>query len=269
MEAVKHSYCNVTGTALYYVVTGSGTPVVFLHGNPVDHTCWDFQIPEISKHYQVIRYDLRGFGRSKPSAVSYSHADDLKSLLDYLKVEKAYLVGWSMGGGAVLNFTLVNPERVKGIVLIGSSLGGFPYSESFTSTYFVQIRNTAEQLGVDAAKKQLLQHPLFSSLQNYPMGLKKIQECLNNYSGWHWLNKDYGIPFNPPAIKRLSEINVPTLVMIGEHESPDFKEISEVLATNIAGAKKIEMADAGHALPLEKPDYFNKLVLDFIAGIEK
>jgi pimeloyl-ACP methyl ester carboxylesterase len=258
----------VEGTALYYETSGSGTPVVFLHGNPADCRSWDFQWEEFARHYQVIRYDLRGFGRSKPAAVSYSHAADLLSLLDHLKAERVYLVGWSMGGGAVVNFTLSHPGRVKGIVLVNSSLGGFPYSETFTSTYFVNLINLARKQGVEPARKQLLQHPIFASVHHHPEAFNRLSKCIDNYSGWHWLNKDPGMPFSPPAIERLGEIKVPALVFIGEHDVPDMKAIADILATKIQGAKKVSMPDVGHCPPLEKPDEFNKIVLDFIAGNE-
>lgn len=269
MQAEKQAYCPVAGTALYYQVSGAGPAIVLLHGNPVDASCWDFQVPAFSEQYQTIRYDLRGFGRSAPADLPYSHAGDLKSLLDYLGLDQACLVGWSMGGGACVNFALLYPERVKGMVLVSSSLGGFPYSQSLTSGYFGKVIEIARQQGLDAAKELLLQHPQFASLKHYPAARQKLQQCLQQYSGWHWLHSDKGQPLTPPAMERLGQISTPALVITGEFELPDFKDIGRVLSTHIAGAEKVEIAGVGHCAPLEQPEYFNQLVLNFLDRIEK
>src|SRR5258708_880944 len=85
LDSVKNGYCNVPGTSLFYEVSGQGgTPIVFLHGNPSDLSAWNGQAAWFAKKQKVVRYDLRGFGKSNPSSEPYSHAEDLKSLLDCL-----------------------------------------------------------------------------------------------------------------------------------------------------------------------------------------
>ena len=268
-SATIKGFCPVAGTSLYYEVAGTGTPIVFLHGNPCDLTVWDFQVETFGEDYQMIRYDLRGFGKSKPATVPYSHADDLASLLDCLKLKPVYLVGWSMGGGAVINFTLTHPERVKGLIVVDSSLGGFPYSEAFKSSYGAFRGAGAGEKGLKATKEKLLSHALFAPLAQHPEGFKKVSESVWNYSGWHWMNKDTGQPFAPPAMQRLNEIKCPTLVMVGDQDLPDFQQIAETLAQRIAGAEISTIKDSGHCPFLEQPSVFNHLVLDFIDRTER
>jgi len=264
MDSTNKGFCSVAGTSLYYEVTGAGTPIVFLHGNPCDLTVWDFQAEFFARDYQVIRYDLRGFGRSEPGTEPYTHADDLTALLDCLKLRQVYLVGWSMGGGAVINFTLTHPDRVKGLIVVDSSLGGFPYSEEFKSSYGVFSGSAARELGLDAAKEKLLAHALFEPLSHHPEGFSKVAGSVKNYSGWHWLNKDPGKPFNPPAMQRLNEIKIPTLVLVGDQDLSDFQQIAKTLGQHITSSQTVVIKDSGHAPFLEQIETFNHLVSDFI-----
>jgi 3-oxoadipate enol-lactonase len=269
MDSVKTGYCDLPGTSLYYEISGEGTPVVFLHGNPSDLSVWDSQIEPFTQRYKMVRYDLRGFGRSKPSSEPYSHAEDLKFLLDCLGFDRVYLVGWSMGGGAVVNFALSYPERVKAMVLVDSSLGGYPYSEEFKSSYAVFDGSVARQKGLDAALEEVLTHPLFAQVMKNPQTAAKFRAMVHTYSGWHWFNKDSGVPLKPPAYIRLEEIKLPTLVMYGELDIPDFVNISSTLARRIPGSKLISFKNAGHCLPMEVQEAFNLAVFEFLRETDK
>ncbi len=119
----------VNDTRLYYETAGQGHPLVFLHGGQLDGRMWDDQWETFAKHFRVIRYDVRGFGRSAVRTKLYSAVDDLCALLKFLKVEKAYLVGLSLGGRIAIDFTLVHPEMVDALVPVGAGLGGFEFGD--------------------------------------------------------------------------------------------------------------------------------------------
>jgi pimeloyl-ACP methyl ester carboxylesterase len=108
MSSAGSGYAEVNGTRLYYETAGAGHPLVLIHGYTLDSRMWDDQFETLSKKYRVLRYDLRGFGKSAyPSPdKSYCHTEDLRALLDYLKISKAYVMGLSMGGGIAVEFTL-------------------------------------------------------------------------------------------------------------------------------------------------------------------
>src|SRR5215213_7322991 len=115
----------VNGARIYYEVAGEGEPLVLVHAGIADSRMWEGQFKAFAERYRVIRHDMRGFGRTALVDGAYSHHEDLRTLLDKLKVERAHLVGCSMGGGAVLDFALEYPQRVGNLVLVGSAVGGF------------------------------------------------------------------------------------------------------------------------------------------------
>ena len=120
----------MNGASLYYEILGEGEPLVLLHAGIADRRMWDEQFGAFAERYRVVRYDRRGFGRSALVEDPYSHHDDLRGLLDHLGIERASFVGCSMGGGAVIDFALSNPERARALVLVGSAVSGVESNET-------------------------------------------------------------------------------------------------------------------------------------------
>ena len=119
---------------LYYEVKGTGSaPVVLLHDGLLDSRVWDEQIETFTRYHTVIRYDRRGYGRSEPPCTKFSDSEDLCHLLRSLGVRSAHLIGMSNGGRVALDFTLKHPSMVDSLVLVGSSLGGYRFSEETRS----------------------------------------------------------------------------------------------------------------------------------------
>jgi pimeloyl-ACP methyl ester carboxylesterase len=115
----------VNGATIYYEVVGEGEPLVLVHAGIADSRMWEGQLTAFADRYRVLRYDMRGFGRTAMVEGTFSHHEDLRGLLDFLGLDRAHLVGCSMGGGAVLDFALEYPDRVGNLVLVGSAVGGF------------------------------------------------------------------------------------------------------------------------------------------------
>ena len=213
--------------------------------------------------YRVVRYDLRGFGKSGHGTSRYSHADDLAALLDYLGVMDVALVGLSLGGGAVINFAMGHPDRVRALVVVDPSLGGFSWSAEFTAE-LNNVRDVARTSGVQDAREQWLLSPLFAPALANPRSAKRLRTMVGDYSGWHWLNADLGRPFKPPAIERLGEIVAPTLVIVGELDAPDFRNIAATVVQTVSHARKVTLPGVGHLANLEDPDRFNDHLLRFL-----
>src|SRR5688572_9532583 len=117
------------GTASLHVeICGQGPALVMIHGGNTDRRMWDDEFASWSKLYQVIRYDVRGFGRSTRPSESYRSHEDLLTILDSLHVRKASIVGLSLGGRIALDFALTQPDRVTALVLAGPGMSGFPWS---------------------------------------------------------------------------------------------------------------------------------------------
>jgi 3-oxoadipate enol-lactonase len=119
----------VNGTKLYYEAKGSGASVVLLHDGLLDSRVWDEQFESFARHHTVVRYDRRGYGRSNIAMEEFSDVEDLLHLLRVLGVSDAQLIGMSNGGRVALDFTLEHPDMVDSLVLVGSSLGGYLFSE--------------------------------------------------------------------------------------------------------------------------------------------
>jgi 3-oxoadipate enol-lactonase len=117
----------VNGTSLYYEIVGSGHPLVLIHGFGLDTRMWDDQFEAFAQHYRVVRYDMRGYGKTAPPAdEGYSHTDDLKALLEYLRIDRAHILGQSRGGAVAIDFALAHPEATGALVLVDPVLGGHP-----------------------------------------------------------------------------------------------------------------------------------------------
>jgi 3-oxoadipate enol-lactonase len=260
-------YVDVDGSSLYYEEIGTGRPIVLLHGFSLDRRMWDAQFAVLGSLYRVVRYDLRGFGKSAPGTKPYSHADDLIAVIDSLGLERVDLVGLSMGGGAAINAAIVCPERVRALVVVDPSLGGFRWSAEFTAS-LAAIRVTARQAGVEAARDHWLSLPIFRAAMSQPRVAERLASMVADYTGWHWLHPDPGRPFNPPAIDRLREIRAPTLVIVGELDTVDFHGIATTLESRMAHARRIVLRAVGHMANLEAPAEFNDIVRTFLAELD-
>ncbi len=264
--SAERGYAPVEGTSLYYEVTGDGPAVVLLHGRGADHRMWEDQFAALAGRYRVVAYDLRGFGRSGQGENHYSHAADLDALLDHLGLERVVPVGLSLGGGAALNFAVLHPDRIRGLVTVDSSLGGHRWSPEFTAM-MAHFERVAADSGVEAAKELYLASPMLGRLLAHPTAGERLRAMLRDYSGWHWVNADRGLPLEPPAIARLASIRVPTLVIVGEHDMSDFHAIAATLASGIPGARRVMMEGLGHVPSMEDPARFNTLLLGFLDGL--
>jgi 3-oxoadipate enol-lactonase len=267
MVSIKSGYAEVEGASLYYELIGTGPTLVLLHGFSFDTTVWDDQIDAFSSKYRVLRYDLRGFGRSTSAEVAYTHAGDLKALLDHLKIQEAYFAGLSLGGGAVINFTLTYPGIARAIILVAPSLGGFAWSSKI-ATAQTSLQSRARQQGLEIARKIWLRQTVFRYAMNNKPVAARLREMVGRYSGWHWVHGDLGKPLVPPAIERLGEIRVPTLVLVGDADAPDQLRIADTLERRITGARKIVFPGVGHLANMETPSLFNNHVLEFLERTE-
>ncbi|HKS30201.1 MAG TPA: alpha/beta fold hydrolase [Pyrinomonadaceae bacterium] len=262
-EAKISGMAEVNGTRLYYEMAGKGRVVVLIHGGLVDSRMWDSQFKELARNFRVIRYDLRGYGKSAFSMGPYSHIDDLYALLKFLKVERASLVGLSLGSIIAVDFTLEHPEMVGALVLTSSGLRGHPSARNEKAA---AIFKAAEVEGMGKAIEMWMEHPFFATGKNVPGYTQRMKRMLaDNFRYWGPTPAPIVLTWPPrPSIERLSEIKTPALVIAGLEDAPNILVIADTLEAKIAGAKKVLIPGVSHHLNMEKPKEFNKLVLDFL-----
>jgi len=265
-------FADVNGTKLYYEIAGSGDTIVFIHGWSFDNRCWDDQFSDFARSYRVLRYDLRGFGKSSlPEAgKSYSHTDDLVALLDFLGIEKAHILGHSFGGRIAVDFALHYPERTISLILPDAAMDvtGFEPSTEIVS-WISNTWKAGKEFGIAKAKEIWLKGSPFAPAMKNPRSARKVKQMVDDYSGWHWENDDPDEGITPYPPERLSEIQVPTLILVGELNPQDYHTMAGIQQKYIRGAKKVTISGAGHALNIERPKEFNKAVLSFLEDVSK
>src|SRR5579875_3163424 len=176
------------GARLACQVTGGGPAVVLVHGFGLDMRMWDDQAEHLAARYQVIRYDCRGFGSSGPfdPAVAYTHAGDLRALLDHLGIGQAVLGGLSFGGRVVLEAAVADPERVRGLALLGAVLDGVPWDHHSQAALDL-AGDMAQTRGLVAGRAAWLAHPLFAVARRKPGVREELAAMVAAYPGQHWI----------------------------------------------------------------------------------
>ncbi len=260
-------FADVNGTRLWFDDTGTGLPLVLVHGSSLDAQMWDDQVEPFATRHRVIRYDVRGFGKSDPpTAVPYRHEDDLKGLLDLLGIDQAVIVGLSAGARWAVDFALAHPALVSGLGLADPSVSGFPWTTDLKALD-AEFAQTYEHGGVEAARRLTLGLPVFATARAYPEVARRLERIIASYSGWHWRHDDPVVAPSPTAYERLEAIRVPTLIIVGELELAEFRDVAGVLATRIPGARSRTLPGVGHLTNMQAPDAFNQAVLDFLADL--
>jgi len=254
-------FAEVNGTRLYYETAGQGPTIVLIHGGLVDSRLWDDQIRAFSKQYRVVRYDLRGFGRSASASEPFSHIEDVRALLDFLKIDRATVVGLSLGGIIAADFTLEHPERVERLVLCGSGLRGDKQPPDKEAMEAYQAANQGAEAFVNASMKT----SLYAAVRkNTPAYSRLRQMMLDNFKALSTLVPGFVKYPEAKTIERLANINAPTLVIIGSEDSQSLKNVADTLQSKIPGARKVVISGVSHHPPVENPKQFNRVVLEFL-----
>lgn len=256
----RRGFARVHGARLYYEMKGSGHPLVLIHGGQMDRRMWDPQFDLFARRYTVIRYDVRGYGRSDMPAKGFSHAEDLSGLLDFLRIEKASIIGLSLGGRIAIDFALSHPERVETLVLVGPGLGGY----RFTDQSGWSIVEAARDEGLEKAAEMWLANPYMAPAMEVPAIRQKLRQLATENARTWLANPIFERHLKPPAIERLSDIHVPALIVVGDRDVEDIQKIVEILTVGIAGSEKQVIPGAGHIVNMEKPEEFNQVVLGFL-----
>ena len=265
----ESGFLDVQGAPLYYEVAGQGYPLLLIHAGIADSRMWDEQFPVFAQYYRVIRFDLRGYGQSVIPPNLFAEYEDPAALLHSLGVEKAHVVGVSFGGKIAIDFTLAHPDMVTALVLVAPLVVG--YAESAEVQRFNEEEaRLLEQGDLDAATelnvRTWVDGPRRTPEQVNPAVRERVREMQYHAFTVPVPEGADEIPLEPPAIERLSDIRVPTLLIIGEYDLEEKHALVNLLATEIPGARRVAVANAAHMVNMEQPEEFNRLVLDFLAS---
>ena len=252
------------GGWLRYATAGAGgDPVVLIHGFGLDLHMWDPKWLAFAQRHRVIRYDLRGFGSSSLPEGTYSHVDDLLALMDFLGAGTAHLVGLSLGGRVALRVAAQAPGRVRSLTLADPAMDGHIWTADWLRRWR-KMTDAAKSGDIGAAKKLWREHILFEPANAQPAVADALRTMIDRYSGWHLHHEDPGTAPAVDAEALASMVAIPTLLLVGERDIPDFQNIARRLSRQLPAAELHTIAGAGHMSNMEAPQAFNERVLEFL-----
>ncbi|MHA6297614.1 alpha/beta fold hydrolase [Devosia sp. CAU 1758] len=262
---------DIGGATLSGLEQGEGLPVVFLHAGVCDKRMWLDQMQAVSDAgWHALAYDRRGFGEATSPDEPFSHLDDLVGVLDALDIHAAVLVGCSMGGELAVDFALAHPGRVIGLVLVGTSINGAPWS------------STAEEQAIEMAEEDAWE--------------RGDIDLLNKVHAHAWLDgprarsgrvggavRDLFLEMNgvvltkpqltqeepmPDAWGRMAQVTAPTLLVVGEEDFTALVDRHETLSETMPNAFAVVLEGAAHIPSIEKPELVNSLILQFLDAFD-
>ena len=266
----QSGYAPSGAARIYFEASGVGPGLVFVHAGVSDSRMWEPQFDTFAAKYRVVRYDHRGFGKSKMPGGPYALRDDLLSVIRQLGIARATFVGCSMGGATIIDFALEHPEMVSALVLVGSGVTGLNDPSQLsadTLKHWAEFLTAARDRDVDRAReleaKYWIDGPSRDAALVDPVYRERARQLhRENFSLEQMTRQEE--PLKPPAISRLGEIAAPTLVVIGDHDDVDLVKLADRLAKEIPNASLVTIANAAHLPSLEHPDQFNRILSDFL-----
>ena len=267
----------VDGVNLYYEAEGAGQPLVFVHEFAGDHRSWHPQVRFFSRRYRTIAFNARGYPPSDvpEGAEAYSQdraAEDIRGVLDALKIPKAHVCGLSMGGYATLHFGLKHPDRALSLVVAGAGYGSAPGErEKF-------LRDS------EAVVKRFEDDGMAKTADFYAKGPTRVQLMDKDPHSWREFHRQLaegsarghaltqrGVQLRRPSImdlgERMEKLEVPTLIMTGDEDDPCL-EPAIFMKRKIPTSGLVVLPKSGHAINLEEPEAFNRAVLDFLTAVD-
>lgn len=262
----------INGAHIYYEIAGAGRPLVMIHAGVADSRQWTGEFAHFASRFRVVRYDMRGYGRSEPVEGEYNHLRDLEALLDYLRLDQpAILMGCSMGGSLAMDFVLAHPARAAALVMVCSNPSGLDLdipdpedlqeaekayhagdldrvAEIETRVWFQGMGRTAGQ--VDPVMRQLAYDMTRLALAHDAKRLGKQ------------------VPHGHPlAAERLGELRLPVLVVAGAEDLPYFPAAAAYMQEHIGSARLVTLDGAAHLANLDRPQEFQRTVAAFLDSI--
>jgi pimeloyl-ACP methyl ester carboxylesterase len=268
----------INDVEIFFERTGEGTPIVFLHEFAGDYRSWEIQVRYFARRYSVVTYNARGYPPSgvpqDPSAYSQDIAvEDLRGLLDHLQIDRAHIVGFSMGGSAALSFGLKYPQRARSLTIVGTGSGSL---RSGDNTAFLRdmeyVIQRFEKEGMDRVSEFYTCGPNRVQFQEKdPRGWQEFNAQFRESSARGHANTMRGVQSKRPSVydleNELKKMTVPLLIMTGDEDRPCL-EPGLFLKDTVPSAALTVFPKTGHNINQEEPDAFNRSLLEFITQVD-
>ena len=266
------------GTRLYYEEAGSGHPLLFIHEFAGDHLSWEPQLRHFARRYRCVAYNARGYPPSdvpeEADAYSQAHAvADAIAVLDHLAVERAHIVGLSMGGFATLHLGLQHPARASALVVAGCGYGAPKGARAGFRRETEAVAERLEREGAAAVGADYALGPTRVQFETKdPRGWAAFRDRLMSHSARGTANTLRGVQGRRPSLydleDELASLAVPTLLITGDEDEPCL-DANLYLKRTIPAAGLLVIPKSGHTINLEEPEAFNQACAAFFAQVEK
>jgi len=263
--AIETGVARFGQSEIYYEVTGSGEPtIVLIHGGMLDCRMWDDQFELLAQTHRVLRYDAGAHGNSTLPPDAYWDFADLRELLNTLGIDRAILVGLSLGGKTAIDLALEDPERFEAIVAVSSGLSGYRFESDFYLEYrdaMIQAWRAGEfDAVVEAFQRSWTDGPHRTPEDVDPEVREKVRMMARN--GLEHAME--GRLIDPPAIDRLDELELPMLLIVGELDLPGIHEIAAKVVAANPKAELVVIPNTAHMVNMEAPEAFNEILLGYL-----
>jgi pimeloyl-ACP methyl ester carboxylesterase len=271
---VSSGWIDVNHAKIYYELAGEGEPFVMIHAGVADRRQWDNEFEYYMEHYRVLRYDMRGYGKSEPVEGEFSHMADLKTLLDEFDIlQPAILMGCSMGGGIAMDFALTYPTRAKSLIMVGSGPNGLELDVP-QPVKFAEAEKAYEAGDLDRTCELEIQI-WFDGEGRTPEqvnpAMRKLAYEMNHlaleHEARHLGKRLPNTRFL--AARRLDKLNLPVLIIVGAHDTPYILAAADVMVEKIPYAKKVLFENAAHLPNMDQPEEFLRIVDVFLERVLK
>ena len=264
------------GVKLYYDEVGTGTPLVFVHEFADDVRSWAPQVKFFARRYRTVAFNARGYPPSDvpedPERYSQAQAaDDIAAILDHLRVERAHVVGMSMGGYATLHFGLRYPRRALSLTIGGAGYGSVAADRA---TFHRDTDHVIAQFegGMAKVAEFYTRGPTrVQFIRKDPVGWQEFHDRFASGSALGHANTMRGVQRRRPSIfeleDQLAACEIPTLIMTGDEDDPCL-EPAIFMKRRMRAAGLIVIPNSGHAINLEEPELFNRALLDFLTAVD-
>lgn len=268
----KSGFVKIDNAQLYYETAGKGVPFVMIHAGVADSRQWNNEFTFFSRNYQVLRYDMRGYGKSEPADGEFSHMSDLGSLLKSLELLEPFIImGCSMGGGLAMDFALTHPSRVRALILVGSGPSGLELDVPAPAK-FAEAEKAFEAGDLDLVAEietQIWFDGMGRAPEQVNQGMRKLAYEMDRQALLHEV-KQLGkrLPNTQTlAFDHLNDLKIPVLVIVGAHDTPYILGAADYMIEKMPSAQKVIIEDAAHLANMDQPDEFRTIVTNFLEGL--
>ncbi len=273
MRDRESGIASINGARIYYETAGEGDPFVMIHAGVADSRQWNNEFEYFAARFRVVRFDMRGFGKSEPVDGEFTHLGDLIALLTHLRIDKPLiLMGCSMGGGIAMDFALAYPARARALIMVGSGPSGLTLDVApFESDLIAEAEAAIKAGDLDRVAEihtQVWFDGIGRTSSQVNQQMRKLAYEMSRIAVANEMKKlgkrlpDAAVP----AGQRLDELRIPVLAIVGEHDLPYLLAAADHMEAHIASARKVLMRDAAHLPNMDHPAEFRQIVDRFLSN---